>query len=169
MFTRWVTECGYFTLITYTQDNPEVPKSPDARLLWAFVVWGFNTNSWINKVKMQETRHVLVKHRCPRWQQNPNMAKISKSYILTLPHPQGHVMSVRWEEPIDELTIQVWLLYHHPHFKYCTLYVSGTELRTDRRTDRQMDGQTDDPITRCPRRTFQAVGIKIIKDWNSKT
>ena len=43
-------------------------------------------------------------------------------------------------------------------------FVSGTELRTDkqtdRRTDRQMDGRTDDPITRCPRRTFQAGGIK---------
>ena len=37
-----------------------------------------------------------------------NMAKISKSYILTLPHPQGHVMSVKCEEPIDELTVQVW-------------------------------------------------------------
>ena len=30
------------------------------------------------------------------------------------------------------------------------------ELHTDRQTDRQ----TDDPITRCPRRTFQAGGIK---------
>ena len=27
--------------------------------------------------------------------------------------------------------------------KYCTLFVSGTELRTDRRTDRQTNGQTD--------------------------
>ena len=98
-----------------------------------------------------------------------NMAKIYKSYILTPPHPQGHVMSVKCEEPIDELTVQVWLLYHHPNFKYCTLLVSGTELRTDGRTDRQTDGQTDDPITRCPRRTFQARGIKRIfkKNMNS--
>ena len=28
--------------------------------------------------------------------------------------PQGHVMSVKCEEPIDELTEQVWLLYDHP-------------------------------------------------------
>ena len=73
-------------------------------------------------------------------------------------------MPVKCEEPIDELTVQVWLLYDHPNFKYCTLFVSGTELRTHRRTDRQTDGQTDgqtdDPITRCPRRTFQAGGIK---------
>ena len=34
-------------------------------------------------------------------------------------------------------------------------------LVTDRQMDRQMDKQTDDPITRCPRWTFQAGGIKI--------
>ena len=33
------------------------------------------------------TRHVFVKHGCPRWQQMQNMAKISKSYILTRPIP----------------------------------------------------------------------------------
>ena len=69
--------------------------------------------------------------------------KISKSYILTQPDPQGHVMSVKCEEPIDELTLQVWWLYHHPNFKYCTLLVSGTELRTDKWTDGQMDGQSN--------------------------
>ena len=31
-----------------------------------------------------------------------------------------------------------------------------TELRIDKRTEGQMVKQTDDPITRCPRRTFQA-------------
>ena len=59
------------------------------------------------------------------------------------PTSKGHVMSVKCEEPIDDLTIQVWLLYHHPNFKYCTLFVSGTELRTNRRTIRQTDGQTN--------------------------
>ena len=76
------------------------------------------------------------------------------------PHTQGHGMSVKCEEPIDELTVQVWLLYDHQNFKYCTSFVSGTELRTDGQTDRQTDGRTDDPNTRCPRRTFQAGGIK---------
>ena len=108
----------------------------------------------------KKTRHVFVKHGCPRRQQSQNMAKISKSYILTPPHPQGQVMSVKCEEPIDELTVQVWLLYDHPNFKYCTLFVSGTELRTDGQTDGRTDKRTDDPITRCPRRTFQAGGIK---------
>ena len=57
-------------------------------------------------------------------------------------------MSVTCEEPLDELTVQVWLLYRHPNFNYWTLFISGTKLRTD--------GQTDGPITRCPRWTFQA-------------
>ena len=100
------------------------------------------------------------------------MAKISKSYILTPPHPQGHVMSVKCEQPIDELTVQVWLLYHNPNFKYCTLFVSRTGRnygRTNRQTDKQTDGRTDDPNTRCPRRTFQAGGIKnLTTEWNQK-
>ena len=87
--------------------------------------------AWIFNKKIIITRHVFVKHRCPRRQQSQTMAKISKSSILTPPHPQGHVMSVKWEQPFDELTVQVWLLYDHPNFKYCTLFISGTELRTD--------------------------------------
>ena len=98
-----------------------------------------------------------------RWQQSQNMAKISKSYILTPLYPQGHVMSMKCEEPIDELTVQVWLLYHHTNFKYCTLFVSGTELRTDRQADRQMD----DPITRCPPGDLSGRGHKKIK-YNNK-
>ena len=76
-----------------------------------------------------------------------NKVKIrQKSLSSTFwPHPQGHVMSVKCEEPIDELTVQVWLLYHHPNFKYCTLFVSGTELQTDRRTDRRTIRLLDAP------------------------
>ena len=89
---------------------------------------------------------------------------LSKSYILTPPQPQGHVMTVKCEESIDELTVQVWLLYHQPNFKYCTLFVSRTELRTNRQTKRRTDRQTirllDDP-----RRTFQAGGMKILLKW----
>ena len=54
--------------------------------------------------KTAKTRHVFVKHRCPRRQQSQNMTKMSKSYILTTPHLQGRVMSVKCEEPIDEPT-----------------------------------------------------------------
>ena len=52
----------------------------------------------------------LWKNRCPQQQQSQNMAK--KSYIFTLPHPQGHGMSVKCEEPVDELTF---------HFGYCII------------------------------------------------
>ena len=58
----------------------------------------------------KQTRHVFVKHRCPQRQPSQNMAKISKSCILTPLHPQGHVMSQMCKEPIDELTVQVWLI-----------------------------------------------------------
>ena len=37
-------------------------------------------------------------------------------------------------------------------------FCKRAELRTYKRTDEQ----TDDPITRCPRRTFQAGGIKMV-------
>ena len=100
---------------------------------------------------------MFVKHGCPRWQQNQKYGKISKSQILTPSHPQGHVMSVKCEQPLDELTVQVWLLNDHPNFKYCTLNVSRMELRTDRQTD----GWTIQH-TRCPRWTFQAGGKKIV-------
>ena len=82
------------------------------------------------------TRHVFVKHGCPRRQQSQTMAKISKSYILTTPHPRGHAMSVKCVQPLDELTVQVWLLYDHPNFKYCTLVYKRDGI-TDRRTDRR--------------------------------
>ena len=78
-------------------------------------------SSFLSKLIHLRTRHVFVKHGCPRQQQSQNMAKISKSYIFDPTHPQGHGMLVKCETPIDEHTVQVWLLYHHPNFKYCTL------------------------------------------------
>ena len=98
---------------------------------------------WLMILFYSTTRHVFVKHGCPRWQQSQNMANISKSYLLTSPHPQGHGMSVKCKEPLDKLIVQVWLLYLHPNFNYWTLLVSGTELRTDRQTDRRTNGRTD--------------------------
>ena len=119
-----------------------------------FLVTGRLTDKWDSVNPHLQTRHVFVKHRCPRWQQSQNMSKMSKSYILTPPHPPGDVMSVKCEEPIDKPTVQVWLLYHHPNFKYWTLFVSGTELRTDKQTDGKTDGQTGEQTI------FQAGGIK---------
>ena len=67
--------------------------------------------------------------------------------VLHFEHPPcpGHVMSVKCEQPLDELSAQVWLLYDHQNFQYCTLFISRTELR--------MDGQTDGQDA-----TFQAKG-----------
>ena len=65
-------------------------------------------------------------------------------------------MSAKCEQPLNELTVQVWLLYGHPNLKYCSLLVSGTELRTNGQTDGWTDRWRDDPIPRCPRQTFQA-------------
>ena len=112
------------------------------KLAWSKLQFHSNFTRYDSDLKngITETRHVFVKHGCPRRQQSRNMAK---SQILTLPHPQGRVMSVRCEQPLDELTVQVWLLYDHPNFKYCTLYISGTELRTNGQTNGRTDGWTD--------------------------
>ena len=70
-------------------------------------------------------------------------------------------MSVKYEEPIDELTVQVLvalLLHHHPNFKYCTLFVKGTELRTDRQTDRRTDRQINKRTDRRTIRLLDAPG-----------
>ena len=40
------------------------------------------------------TRHVFVKHGCPRWQQNPNMAKSLSPKFWTRPTPRG--MGCQW-------------------------------------------------------------------------
>ena len=88
--------------------------------------WFWNSKRW-NRMYLgntdnpgQQSVYKITGQLAPE-QQSPNMAKISKSYILTPPQPQGYVMSVKCEEPINELTVQVWLLYHHPNFKYCSL------------------------------------------------
>ena len=91
---------------------------------------------------MRQTRHMFCETRMPPVATKSNMAKISKSYILTPPHPQGQLMSEECEQPLDELTVQLWLLYHHPIFKKYTLFESRTELRTDRQTDGPTDRQT---------------------------
>ena len=114
-------------------------------------------NSYCKKwVKFQRwTRHVFMKHGCPRRQQSQNMAKISKSNILTPPHPQAHGMSVKCEELLDELTVQVWLLYLYQNFLLLDFV-----CKRDGITDRQTNRRTDDPITKCPWRTIQVGSIK---------
>ena len=77
-----------------------------------------------------------VKHGCPRRQQSQNLEVL---HFDPAPTPRAWDVAVKCEEPIDELTVQVWLLYDHPNFEYCTLFVSETEYRKDRRTIRLLD------------------------------
>ena len=56
----------------------------------------------------------FMKHKCPRWQQSQNLAKYSSPIhvVLPLPNPNGHMMSLTCEQPVDELTL---------YFVHCTL------------------------------------------------
>ena len=49
---------------------------------------------------------------------NSKSGKISKFYILAPLHHQGHVMSVKCEQSLDELTVKVTLQYRNQNFKY---------------------------------------------------
>ena len=69
-----------------------------------------------------KTIHVFVNHGCPRRQRSQNLQVLH--YDPT--RPQGHAISVRSEQPLDELTV-----LDHPNFNYYTFYVSSTELRTN--------------------------------------
>ena len=121
---------GLVTRNTHVQYESPIPSDKKVMATVSFSKAGQTSRS-------RSTGHVLVKHGCPRRQQSRNMSKISKSYILTLPHPQGHVMSVKCEKPI-ELTVQVWLLYHHLNIKYC-IFVCKRDGITDRRTIQLLD------------------------------
>ena len=94
------------------------------------------------KVKVtRSTRHVFVKHGCPRRQQSLNMAKISKSYILTPPHPRGMGCHRSVRNPLMNLQSK---------FGYCiitqtlnfALCLKRDYRQTDRQTNKQTDGQT---------------------------
>ena len=118
-----------------------------------------------SRLVVQHSCHISVKsmQQCRRsWEEldmclwnmeapGGNKVKIwQKSASPTFwPHPTPGACDV--SEVWGTHRVQVWWLYHHRNFKYCTLFVSGTELRTDKRTNRQ----TDDPITRCPGGPFR--------------
>ena len=100
------------------------------------------------------TRHVLWNTDAP----GGNKVKLwQKSLSPTFwPHPKGLVMSVKCEQPLDELTVQVWLLYDHPNIKYCTFF-----YKQDGITDRQTDGWTIQTLDAPADLSGQAGGIKI--------
>ena len=105
-----------------------------------------------NQVTFCSTRHMLVKYGCP----GSNRVKIwQTSPIPTFsnpPPPGGWGVSEvrgsnRWTYSPSLFTVS--------STKFSILHVvSGTELRTDRQTNGRTDRRTEDPITRCSRRTF---------------
>ena len=103
----------------------------------------------------------FVKHGClPTATNSKSMLNVKIWQNLKVPHfdpalTQRHVMSGKCEQPNDELTVLVSLLYDHQNFKYWIFYVSGTELRTNVWRNRRTDGWTDDPIHRCPGGPFR--------------
>ena len=87
----------------------------------------------------ERTRHVFMKHGCPWRQQSQNMAKISKSYILTPPHLQGQVMSVKCEEPMNLYSnFGYFIIPQTLNIALCLL-AGQNNRQTDRQTDRQME------------------------------
>ena len=67
--------------------------------------------------------------------------KISKSQILTPPHPQGYVMSVKCERPLDELGSLSFVSVLPPKLKILH-FICKLDGITDGRTNRQTDGRT---------------------------
>ena len=77
------------------------------------------------QVRSQNKLDMCLWFKVKIWQKS-----VSPTFWPCPPHPKGHVMLVKCEEPIDELIVQVWLLYYHQNFKYCTsiliIYVKAT-------------------------------------------
>ena len=101
---------SYVSLMTRTNTSsfcfilmrPPLPTGTPCLYLVSIKV---NWLDWIYIISYSHL-HKSVKHRCPRWQQSPIKAKISKFYILTPPPPfEGrHVITMKSEQPLDELT-----------------------------------------------------------------
>ena len=101
---------------------------------------------------------MFVKYGCPCSNKDKIWQNLSVLRFGPTPPPGACDVSELWVnlKLLNWLTVQICLLYDHPNFKYCTLYVSGTELQTNKRTNRQTDGNQ---ITRCPQQTFHTKGI----------
>ena len=88
----------------------------------------------------------------------------NKVKIWPRPNPQGHGMSVKCEELLNELTVQALLLYHN---KTLIIGLCKRGGITDRQMDRQTNRPTDDPNTRCPRADLSGLGIIMLtKIWH---
>ena len=88
-----------------------------------------------------------VKESAYKWKPGATKSKYGETlkvlHFDTAPY-QGHGMSMKYEQPLDELIVQVWLLYHHPNF--ILHFVCKRERITGRRTDKKKtkNNQTDE-------------------------
>ena len=82
---------------------------------------------------------IFVKHGCHRRQPSPSW----KVLHFGPPPTPWHVMSVNYEQPFDELTVQVWLFYDHPNFKH--VQVGRNYVQTDWKTDGRTMQLIDNP------------------------
>ena len=99
-----------FLLLSHMSENNFLPTDKLQFKKFDISVSIFLTNiinmSSANIQLQIKTRDVFVKHGCPQRQQSPKYGKnLPSPTILTPPNPQGHGMSVKCEEPIDELTV----------------------------------------------------------------
>ena len=104
---------------------------------------------------------------CLRNTDAPGSNKVNMAKSLSpkfWPHPTPRGMWCQWGVSNPKMNLQ-------SKFGYCittqtliiALFIEARRnyRQMDKQTDGHTDGRTDDPITRCPRQTFQAEGIKI--------
>ena len=98
---------------------------------------------WSQGIK---TNKMFVNYRCHQQQQSQNLEKSQKTYILTLPHHQGQVMSVKCEQHLDLL--QSKLVYcMTTQTLNIALYMLG--WRNCRQTNQQKNKQIDGRMLHC--------------------
>ena len=134
--TPRVTETGLFSLVLRVTMIKQICTSCQLYgmpyLLWLPILCGSLQGFALFHITIRKL--MFVKHGCPRRQQSQNKAKISKSYILTLPHPR--CTWCQWSVSNPKMNLQ-------SKFGYCiitqtlniTLFVSGMELRTNEQSD----------------------------------
>ena len=71
----------------------------------------------------------FMKHNYPGGNKVKLLQNIQDLYMYFDPFQtaNGHMMSLTCEQPVDELTLQVWILWDQTKSRYCTLYVSERE------------------------------------------
>ena len=100
------------------------------------VFWELHIHNWISmRYQTWKGGSRIELDRC-LW--NTDAIRGNKVQIWKVPHvdpaqTKGHV---NYEQPFDELTVQVWLVYDHPHFKHVQVRRNYDQTdRTDGRSN----------------------------------